>query len=204
MDGEALLGETRIENSQRHVGDLVPTIEALLERVAIPLDRVDYIAVSIGPGAFTGLRVGLATALGLCLGSDRRIVPVPTLAALALQAGGSKPRAPVLDARKGQIYVGLYDAAGIALAPDRVVDPAGWLESLRGLGELAILGPGAGLLGEGVRENSDLELLDPEIGRPRASCLGQLASRMIKDGKDLPPSDVELRYIRLPDINSPR
>ena len=73
------------------------------------LAEVERIALAIGPGSFTGLRIGLATALGLAFGTDRQLVPVPTLAALATAGRVARGAvAPILDARRGEVYAGLY------------------------------------------------------------------------------------------------
>ena len=75
--------------------------EALLREHGRTFADVEAIALSIGPGSFTGLRIGLATALGLCFRGPCTIVPVPTLAALALNAGAVSPIVPMLDVQAG-------------------------------------------------------------------------------------------------------
>ena len=113
--------------SGNHARTLLPLIETVLEAGGADLDSVDLLAVSIGPGSFTGLRIGLSVAKGLALAAGRPIRGVPTLEAYARAAG---PRAglvcPVLDARKGEVYGAIFrwsedelvcQAPGAALTP---------------------------------------------------------------------------------------
>src|SRR5262249_3695794 len=117
FEGGALLGEADVPERERHAASLLVWLDTLLGRVGRRLDDVERIALAIGPGSFTGLRIGLATALGLAFGTRRTLVPVPTLAALAFQAETPGLCAPLLDARRGEVYAGLYDGEGNALLP---------------------------------------------------------------------------------------
>lgn len=92
-----------------HARTLVPLLDALLADVGGTLAACDLIAVSIGPGSFTGLRIGLAVAKGLALATGLPVVDVPTLDAYA-HALGPRPGAiwPLLDARKGEVYAAAY------------------------------------------------------------------------------------------------
>ena len=98
---------------------VLPQVAGVLAEAGAALAGVSLFAVAIGPGSFTGLRVGLATVKGLAFGTDRLVAPVPTLAALCLSAGSSEaPVAALLDARRGEVYAAAYgpgpDAAGEA------------------------------------------------------------------------------------------
>jgi tRNA threonylcarbamoyladenosine biosynthesis protein TsaB len=115
-EGCALLAETTRDTGLGHGTELLPIIDECLARADVSLADVGCIAVSIGPGSFTGLRVALATAKGLVLGGDAALIGVPTLAALAATVlagwaaeGTAAPAngtvvAPCLDARKGEVY----------------------------------------------------------------------------------------------------
>ncbi|MFQ5514612.1 MAG: tRNA (adenosine(37)-N6)-threonylcarbamoyltransferase complex dimerization subunit type 1 TsaB [Myxococcota bacterium] len=206
LDGEQLVGETGLPASTHLAGALLPALDELLSRCRAELGAVERIALSIGPGSFTGLRVGLATALGLCLGTERRIVPVPTLAALSLAAGEAERIVPMLDARRGQVYTGLYGPGADALRADRVCAAEAWLHELRGLGPVILLGPGAELHAARAREILGEDLRWPEGGphRPRASWVGRLGARLASQGLALEPSRVELRYLRRSDAERRR
>lgn len=202
LDDERVIAERALGVARHHTASLLPALDGLLRERGTSIDEIASIALSIGPGSFTGLRVGLATALGLCFGTEREIVPVPTLAALSLQAGGRDRISPLLDARKGQVYAGAYGPRAQVLVPDRVTDPGPWLEALRGSGPVALLGAGAELFADVIREvlGPDAVLLGPDAGRPRASTIGRLALEL----PSVPAAEVRLRYLRPPEAESRR
>ena len=123
LHGTRVIGERRVDEHQRHAAALLAELDALLAESGELLESYELIALSVGPGSFTGLRVGLALALGLCFATERRIAPVSTLAALSLAAGSTSRCVPMLDARRGQVYVGLYGPGAEVLVEDRVSDP---------------------------------------------------------------------------------
>jgi len=122
-----ILAERTSDAGLQHAEALMPLIDDCLAAGAIDLDALDAVAVSIGPGSFTGLRVGLATAKGLVLGTRTAIVGVPTLAALAAtlvgratgeQTGGVRRLVcPCLDARRGEVYGALFALDSGATSP---------------------------------------------------------------------------------------
>ncbi len=201
-EGGVLLGERVLgAGGRQHAAELLVALDALLAETGRSLDRVESIALSIGPGSFTGLRIGLATALGLCFGTERTIVPVPTLAALSLQAGEAGPIVPMLDARRGQVYTGIYAPGGVALCEDAVLDPLPWLEQLRALeggDPVTLLGPGARLYQNEIRTvlGARARLLDAEAGELRARSVARLGEPLLREGAALPPGKVALCYLR--------
>jgi tRNA threonylcarbamoyladenosine biosynthesis protein TsaB len=105
------LSEQTARVRARHGETLMPLVERALELSGISLAEVDLLAVGLGPGSFTGLRVGIATAQGLALASDLPVVGVGSLEALAFGLGsGAAPRVPLLDAHKGEVYAAAYRA----------------------------------------------------------------------------------------------
>ena len=202
LDGETVVAEQELGEARHHTASLLPAIDGLLRERGLEVEALGSIALSIGPGSFTGLRVGLATALGLCFGTEREIVPVPTLAALSLHAEGYDRISPLLDARKGQVYAGAYGPRAQVLVPDRVTDPGAWLEALRGSGPVALLGAGADLYADAIRAalGPDAVLLGADAGRPRASTVGRLARGLVA----VPPAEVRLRYLRPPEAEAQR
>lgn len=110
---EGCLGETRILRGARHAEMLTRVIEDLLETTGIGLDGLAGIAVAIGPGSFTGLRIGLGTAKGLAFGQDLPLVGIPSMEGYLSAVPGTSERACVLvPSRKGEYYVGLYHRGG--------------------------------------------------------------------------------------------
>jgi len=205
FEGDALIGEADVGADERHAASLLVCLDALLARVGRPLGDVDRIALAIGPGSFTGLRIGLATALGLAFGTARKLVPVPTLAALALQADTPGLVVPLLDARRNEVYAGLYDGAGRALRDDACCALDDWL-ALLPAGELALLGSGADLhrakleaaLGPRAR------VLPVAAGALRARSVGRLGLRLAAEGALRAPEEVELRYLRRAEAEAKR
>lgn len=106
---EKLLGEMYLDLGLTHSEKLLPMIDALLEVTDTEKASLSALAVTAGPGSFTGLRIGMATAQGLCRALSIPIAPVPTL--LALKEGGSGfpgVVCPMMDARRGEVYTALY------------------------------------------------------------------------------------------------
>ena len=111
-------------------------MEWLLRRAELTVEDLGAVAVTIGPGSFTAVRIGLNTAKGLCMGRDIPLVGISTLAA----AAGRLPHArwPVvvwLDAKRREVYAGYYDTSGahpVALEPDAVIAPEAWLDAHEG------------------------------------------------------------------------
>ncbi len=111
----------RLAAAPRHSAELLPLLAALLERAGAGWDDVGAIAVGVGPGTFTGLRIGVATARGLAQGLGVPLHPVSSLEALAagLAAGAApgRPLLPLIDAKRRQVFASLY-RAGESLEPD--------------------------------------------------------------------------------------
>lgn len=110
-----LLAEYTIHHKKTHSQTLVPMMDEVKRMLELELDSLDAIAVASGPGSFTGLRIGSATAKGLAMALGLPIVEVPTLEGLAWQMYGTDKRiCPLMDARRGQVYTGLYEFAATA------------------------------------------------------------------------------------------
>jgi len=102
-----LIAETRLSVRAVHSERLIPEIDALLKRAGLRIDDIDVFSASIGPGSFTGLRIGLSTLKGLAFATKKPIVTVPTLESLAWNLPFCPyPICPLLDARKGELYAG--------------------------------------------------------------------------------------------------
>ena len=104
-----LLGEYTVNYKKTHSQTLLPMLAEVAKMTELDLGTVDVIAVAGGPGSFTGLRIGSATAKGLGLALDVPIVSVPTVDALAYNLAGHRDLVcPLMDARRNQAYTGLY------------------------------------------------------------------------------------------------
>jgi tRNA threonylcarbamoyladenosine biosynthesis protein TsaB len=161
--GEAL-AEQSAEPDRATAEVLLPALDRLLETAGVELDDVDGFAVSIGPGSFTGLRVGVATVKGLAFEPVRPTIAVPTLSALALHAAPAGPVAALLDARRDEVY-----AAGFEPGSEGRLTAADWLpEGVVALSDLAERLPaGCRVVGEGVRVAAEvLAATDAVISAP--------------------------------------
>lgn len=109
-EDDNLIAEYTIQYKKTHSQTLLPMLEEIRNMVELDLSTVDAIAVAAGPGSFTGLRIGSATAKGLAFAMEKPIVPVPTLEGLAYQMYGTEAVVcPIMDARRSQVYTGIYE-----------------------------------------------------------------------------------------------
>lgn len=134
MDETRLIAEYRLNVPTRHAERIMISVDHLLKQSQTRLSDLSAIAVSIGPGSFTGLRVGLATAKGLAVGANRPLVLVPTLEVMAAAFPYAHPLiAPFVDAHKGEVYTALFDAKKEKrqrLQNDRAIIPEAALEDI--------------------------------------------------------------------------
>ena len=108
-EGEKLLSEITINTGNTHSQTLLPSVEMALKLAELSVDDVDLFTCSVGPGSFTGVRIGVATVKGLAFGKDKPCVPVSTLDALAYNLRGYNGIiCPVMNARRMQVYNALF------------------------------------------------------------------------------------------------
>ncbi len=159
--GQDVLGEISLFIPQVHVERLVTMIGDLLEDVRLKHADLDAVAVSIGPGSFTGLRIGLSVAKGIAFALNKKIIAVPTLDAIAHGASGStdgKLVVPILHARGDEFYYTTPGSAGSATGESRAGRIAG-ADSL--VGEFR---PGTLFVGEGARNLAQHENARDKFG----------------------------------------
>jgi len=117
LDDDRLLGEITLNIAITHSERLMSAVDRLLADCGLAPADLGGLAVSVGPGSFTGLRVGLATVKALAMALDLPVAPVPTLDALAARLSfADAPVCPILDARKGEVYLSLYRWRGDSMA----------------------------------------------------------------------------------------
>lgn len=109
LEEEQMVAEYTVNYKKTHSQTLLPMLDEVVKMTELDLHEIDAIAVAAGPGSFTGLRIGSATAKGLGLALDKPLVPVPTLEGLAFNLCGCPDIiCPMMDARRKQVYTGLY------------------------------------------------------------------------------------------------
>ncbi|MDQ2860658.1 MAG: tRNA (adenosine(37)-N6)-threonylcarbamoyltransferase complex dimerization subunit type 1 TsaB, partial [Pseudomonadota bacterium] len=162
-DGDAPPAEISEAMTRGHQERLAPMVRDLMVGAKIPFDALDRIAVTVGPGSFTGLRVGLAFAKGLALALDRPCVGVGTLEALAATIDVASRRAAVIDAGRGRVYLQVFEGAEAITAPGSlpVETAAAQLVELGAPANLTLLGPGAQLLTMAIPKARCVALVAP-------------------------------------------
>ena len=204
LRGEAVVVSRALATERPASERLLPTILALLEAARVAIADVEAFAVSVGPGSFTGLRVGVATVKGLAFGGDRLVVPVPTLAALALRAEPAPgPVVALLDARRGEVYAAGYDGdlGGAARFGPAVLRPealAAAIAALDAQGPCTLIGEGVPVVAELLRARfgDALRLVPPPAGRADAVAVGRLGARLLARGAGIPADDLAPVYVR--------
>ena len=190
-----------IDAPEGHGSVIYQNINALLDIYNVKLQDVDCYAGASGPGSFTGIRVGLSVAKALAEVHGKPVVPVSNLAALAF-AGAGRYRAPVLDARRGEIYSAVYDDQARAVV-DEVVSP--WEEFLRLIGDREITFVS---MDEKLFEAEGAASLPPAsnglrrtvmVTTPLAAAVAELAALRYDSGAGLPPEAVDANYVRRPE-----
>ena len=195
-DSEHVIRCVRLENQRRHASELLPTLDVLLTEAGIDVQDLDAVCVGIGPGSYTGLRVGVATALGLSLATDASLHAVPSFEALAFEHGNTNEDYCVaLDARAKGWYFARYRPGpkGIdVLEAPCLLTPSLLVERMRAASAASIDHAVADLLrGQG---------LDPQRFRkdphPSAEHLLRLSLRGLRAGLHHTPFDCEPLYLR--------
>ena len=110
VEDTQMLAEYTINYKKTHSQTLLPMLDEVAKMIELDLNTIDAIAVAAGPGSFTGLRIGSATAKGLGLALKKPLVSVPTLEGIAYNfCGSEKVICPMMDARRSQVYTGIYE-----------------------------------------------------------------------------------------------
>ena len=183
------LAEYTANFKMTHSQTLLPMIDSMVGLFGIDLATIDAIAVSGGPGSFTGLRIGSATAKGLGLALNKPLIHVPTVDGTAYNLYGAKGLiCPIMDARRNQVYTGIYrfeQEFEVVMEQD-AMDIAELIEKLNSMGERVIF------LGDGVpvHENKIRELMTvpfdfapAHMNRQRAASIATLGAVYFAEGK---------------------
>ena len=204
MEDDNLLAEYTMNYKKTHSQTLLPMLDEMSKMIDLDLNTVDAIAVAGGPGSFTGLRIGSATAKGLGLALKKPLISIPTVDGLAYNlCGTDKVVCPLMDARRNQVYTGIYEFEGNELKvieAQMAVDITEIAEKLNALDREVIF------LGDGwpVYEAKLAEVLTvPYMAAPahqsrqRAGALAALAMCYAKEGRMESAAEHEPDYLRL-------
>ena len=208
-----LTAEYSVQYKKKHSQSLVPMLDEMREMIDLDLSGIDFIAVTSGPGSFTGLRIGAATVKGLGLALDKPVLPVPTVDSLACNLYGTdRLICPLMDARRQQVYTGIYENRdGLnVLRPQCVTALADIVEELNQLGrEVIFLGDGVPVNEKALAELMKVPyLLAPaHLNRQRAAATAVRAAQIYEEtGQEALVSSDDFRpeYLRVPQAERER
>ena len=203
--------ENWVINKKTHSQKIMPMVDTALNMLDMNVDDIDVFAAVVGPGSFTGVRIGVATAKGLAHATGKKCVAVHALEALA--AGISEHGrlvCPILDARAKQVYGAIFRSAVIPerLSEDMAIGIDGYIERIREYHEPALfLGDGIGPLEEEIRARlkTDCEFASPEHAVLRPAVASMLAVRKIEAGEPIcDPETLLPLYLRAPQAERER
>jgi tRNA threonylcarbamoyladenosine biosynthesis protein TsaB len=188
-EGERVLEEVALTSADGFAHILFDAIRDLLDRHGLRLNQLDGFASAAGPGAFTGVRVGLTAAKGLAEANDRKVVAVSNLAAMAW-FGKRALRAVVMDARRGQVFGAVYDAALRPVQEEVVTELDAWLASLP-KGELEIVTSLA------LPPETPFPVIRPP--QALAGAVARIAAVRFAAGLGKDPAEIDANYVRRSD-----
>lgn len=207
LEDEVLLAEYTTDYKKTHSQTLLPMLDELRRMIELDMDTLDAIAIASGPGSFTGLRIGSATAKGLGLALKKPLVEVPTLEALAWNlCGTNKVVCPLMDARRNQVYTAAYEfqsrGEGFALCtliPQMPCDIVEMTEKLNELGrEVIFLGDGVPVYLKIIREyiRVPYSLAPAGNNRQRAASVAALGAVYFAQGRTVAAAEHQPEYLR--------
>ncbi|MCI9547494.1 MAG: tRNA (adenosine(37)-N6)-threonylcarbamoyltransferase complex dimerization subunit type 1 TsaB [Lachnospiraceae bacterium] len=202
-DGE-LLAEYSVNYKKTHSQTLLPMLDAAVQMIDLDLQTIDAIAVASGPGSFTGLRIGSATAKGLGLALGKPLVAVPTTQALAYNLYGfTDIICPIMDARRNQAYTGIYtfmDGRLQILEDQMALDIHQLIEKLNERNRLVMFcGDGVSVYREAIEKNlhPTAYFAPAHVNRQRAGAVAALAMEYLKEGRTQTASEHKPEYLRV-------
>jgi tRNA threonylcarbamoyladenosine biosynthesis protein TsaB len=203
MDDETLLGEYIINDNMTHSVKLMPSIKTLMDNLGLKPEDIDIYAAGVGPGSFTGLRIGLASIKAMAHAHDKKTVGIPTIDALAFNIPfGDGVIVPMMDARRDRVYTGIYKwidgKFNICMEQD-ILELENIIEILEKRDENIII--------NGDVESKYGSILKSKLGdriifstnatrMPRASSVAELAFRKVKNGEDIDYKLLVPEYLR--------
>lgn len=208
VENELLIGEYTINYKKTHSQTLLPMLKEMQTMIELDLSTLDAVALAKGPGSFTGLRIGSATAKGLAMALDKPVIEVPTVDGMAYQLYGFEGIiCPIMDARRGQVYTGFYtfekqggDFVFKVLKDQFAADMGSVIEELNNLGkQVLFLGDGVPVQKEAIADELKVPFgfAPANCNRQRASALAVLAEQYFKEGRFIKASEHKPEYLRL-------
>lgn len=194
-----LIAEYTMNYKKTHSQTLLPMMDEIIKMTDTNLEMLDAIAVAKGPGSFTGLRIGLATAKGLALTLNKPVIGVPTIEGLAMNLYGTKALiCPLMDARRNQVYTGIYRFEGeeLVIVKDQIaIGIEDVIEALNLIGQDVIfLGDGVDVYRPVIEEKIKVKasFAPAHLNKQRAGAVGvrglyYLSKGLVENADDFAP-----------------
>ena len=204
LEDDVTLAEYTVNYKKTHSQTLLPMLDEIVKMIEFDLDTVDAIAVSGGPGSFTGLRIGAATAKGLGLALNKPLINIPTVDGMAYNLYGNTGLiCPIMDARRNQVYTGIYrfeNGEFQVVEEQMAIAVQDLIEKLNAYGEkVTFLGDGVPVYKNGLMSELKVEhyFAPAHRNRQRATAVGALAMEYFKAGKVESAMEHKPDYLRL-------
>lgn len=203
VDEEIVVAEYSVNHKKTHSETLLPMIDEIIKMTDSNLEDFDAIAVAAGPGSFTGLRIGAATVKGLGYAIEKPIIPVPTCHGLAYNMWGTDAIVcPIMDARRNQVYTGIYEFVDdelVVLEEQDAVAIEALVEKLNSYGRRVVfLGDGVPVYRDIIREKMTCQysFAPAHMNRQQASSVASLGLVYYKKGIYETADDHKPIYLR--------
>ncbi len=190
VEDDTMIAEYSVNYKKTHSQTLLPMLDEVAKMTELDLNTIDAIAVAGGPGSFTGLRIGSATAKGLGLALEKPLISVPTVEALAFNLYDVQGLiCPIMDARRNQVYTGIYrfEDHKLQVVEDQMAVPVGGLlEKLNGYGQkVTFLGDGVPVFRETILEKAKFScsFAPAHVNRQRAAAVAALGLVYYQEGR---------------------
>lgn len=204
VEDEQTIAEYTVNYKKTHSQTLLPMIDEVKKMIDLDLSSIDAIAVSGGPGSFTGLRIGSATAKGLGLALGKPLIHVPTVDALAYNVYGCGDLiCPIMDARRKQVYTGIYryeDHRLVTVKDQMAVGIEELLSMLNEMGEtVTFLGDGVPVFKDIIADKLEVpfSFAPSHLSRQRAGAVGALGILYYKEGRTETAAEHKPDYLRV-------
>ena len=202
VQDDILMAEYTMNHKKTHSETLLPMIDEIVRNSETRLEDIDAIAIASGPGSFTGLRIGAATAKGLGLSIEKPIVPVKSCEGLAFNMWGTEGLVcPIMDARRNQVYTGIYRVLGnVEVVMDQTpMDIHELIERLNNLAEeVTFLGDGVDIYKDIIWKEIKVpcKMAPASMNRQRGASIATYGEILFKDKKYVSADDFAPEYLR--------
>lgn len=203
VEDEQTIAQYTVNYKKTHSQTLLPMVDEIVNMTDFDLSTVDAIAVAGGPGSFTGLRIGSATAKGLGLALNKPLIHVPTVDGMAYNLFGSKGLiCPIMDARRNQVYTGLYrfENEFTVVEEQMAISVDELIEKINRYGEkVTFLGDGVPVYKAQLEERLNVEycFAPAHVNRQSAAAVGTLAMRYYSEGRIETAGEHQPDYLRV-------